>query len=190
MDNYELIFKESRKAYDKCCALILAVADEFKDELTERQRLWFAGKFDYLLQYSLLQIAVADSDLSNYELLFIREITKFSDILERINEDHNEFYEWDDFDADCAEEFLSDYSDDIEEIGNDFVSTVSLGAALANANGDNRIESRIQILAYTVILKFLEIDGNVMTTESYVIENVFDAIKKQTKKYMELIDAK
>ena len=52
-------------------------------------------QFDILLQYSLLQIAVADNDIDKNEIAFIRELTTYGDLCNYLSITSGNKIEWD-----------------------------------------------------------------------------------------------
>jgi len=82
--------------------------------------------FDLILQFSLLQIAVADQDLDSNEIIFIRDLTKKGDFVEFINVSvgGNQF-SWDRLyngGADLLKEFLTGIESTMKDMSKKFVA--------------------------------------------------------------------
>ena len=89
MAGLQQIFDSCRALYKKAYANVKAMAEDVAAVLKEQGKKFdpriTTGKFDVILQYSLLQVAVSDNDLDRNELIFIRDLTDQGDFVNYIN---------------------------------------------------------------------------------------------------------
>lgn len=82
-------------------------------------------QFDILLQYSLLQIAVADNDIDENEIAFIRDITQCGDLCDYLRIGTGKKIEWDDIlnaGAPIIKSLLDTIRDAIIKLAHEFVA--------------------------------------------------------------------
>ena len=90
MADLQRIFDSCKKEYDECYAVIAGMGDWLSERLDNGKKNRFRSNvlcknFDVVLQFSLLQIAVADYDLDSKEVIFIRDLTLDGDLFEYLN---------------------------------------------------------------------------------------------------------
>ena len=90
MADLQAIFDSCREAYKDSYFTISAMGDWLSERLDNGKKERFNSKllcknFDIILQFSLLQIAVADNDLDPKEVVFIRDLTINGDLIEYLN---------------------------------------------------------------------------------------------------------
>ena len=90
MADLQAIFDSCREAYKDSYFTISAMGDWLSERLGNGKKERFNSEllcknFDIVLQFSLLQIAVADYDLDSKELVFIRDLTIKGDLIEYLN---------------------------------------------------------------------------------------------------------
>ena len=101
MDDLQTIFEGCQRLYKECydnlrkmsCIIaryMEAINQDWNPRLTTL-------KFDIVLQYSLLQIAVSDFDFDQNEVIFIRDLTEQGDYVQYINSIAHTNFTWDDF---------------------------------------------------------------------------------------------
>jgi len=89
MADLQTVFDNCRVLYKKCYDNVKAMACDIASVMESQGKEWdpkiTSGKFDIVLQYSLLQIAVADFDFDRNEMIFIRDLTEQGDFVNYIN---------------------------------------------------------------------------------------------------------
>ena len=81
-DASKLLYKE---CYDKVALISKFVSQSMAERGLQYDPKVLTGKFDIILQYSLLQIAVSDSKFDKNELYFIRDLTIQGDFVNYMN---------------------------------------------------------------------------------------------------------
>ncbi len=123
------IYEVAQRAYDQSIKalrgmtkLIELAVDDYDGRVTLNQ-------FDILLQYSLLQVALADGYLNVHECLFIKELTRYSDFCVFLNQRGFHDVTWLTI-YNTNEEFLRELlmaaEDAIIELSKDFIFVFSL----------------------------------------------------------------
>jgi|GEM_PF-5650138 len=92
------IFKEAKKAYEDCINDLKMVSDMMAN-LAQKSGLRYKktdllAQFDVLLQYSLLQAALADNHLDLSEVQFIHDITQYGDYCSFLEAKTGEHVDW------------------------------------------------------------------------------------------------
>ena len=87
MADLQAIFDKCKLAYKGTCVDISMMGHWLSERLDNGKKERFNSKllcknFDIILQFSLLQIAVADNDLDPKEVVFIRDLTINGDLIE------------------------------------------------------------------------------------------------------------
>ncbi len=89
MSDLQSIFEVCREAYKKCYDNVKAMSCSIARIMEKKGIEWdpkiTSGKFDIILQYSLLQIAAADYDFDRNEMIFIRDLTEQGDLVNYMN---------------------------------------------------------------------------------------------------------
>ena len=90
MADLQAIFDKCKLAYKGTCVDISMMGHWLSERLDNGKKERFNSKllcknFDIILQFSLLQIAVADNDLDPKEVVFIRDLTINGDLIEYLN---------------------------------------------------------------------------------------------------------
>ncbi len=90
MADLQAIFDSCREAYKESYFNISVMGDWLNERLDNGKKERFNSEllcknFDIVLQFSLLQIAVADYELDSKELIFIRDLTIKGDLIEYLN---------------------------------------------------------------------------------------------------------
>ena len=90
MANLQEVFNHCKELYNDAYTLVQNMATVVAGAMKEQGKSFdpsvTTGKFDIVLQYSLLQVAAADYDLDSNEIIFIRDITKQGDFIDFLNE--------------------------------------------------------------------------------------------------------
>ena len=90
MADLQRIFDSCKKAYEECYVTIAGMGDWLRERMDSGKKEKVNSKllcknFDIVLQFSLLQIAVADNELDPKEVIFIRDLTFDGDLFEYLN---------------------------------------------------------------------------------------------------------
>lgn len=124
------LFKVTRKAYESCLKDIKEMAKyiekAFKKEGQEFDHAKTLKQFDIILQYSMLQIAVADNRTEASEIELIRDIVKYGDFCEylKMYSGRNEF-SWSVIlaaDETSLSRLLDAIQEDIRKLVNEFIT--------------------------------------------------------------------
>ena len=84
----------------------------------------FCKQFDCILQYSMLQMAVADGNIDQNEWLFIKEVTKHSDLVTYINTKYKTKINWDAIlqaSNDSVEKWLEVNKEYVDKLAEEFI---------------------------------------------------------------------
>lgn len=75
------IFDQGKAAYDKCMRDLTVMGDATVEVMAKKGKKFdtriLLNQFDVLLQYSLLQVALADGTLAGEELTYIMDLSKY-----------------------------------------------------------------------------------------------------------------
>lgn len=102
----------------------------------------FCKQFDCILQYSMLQMAVADGNIDQNEWLFIKEVTKHSDLVTFINTKYKTKINWDAIlqaSNDSVKKWLEVNKEYINEIASEFVYGFSMVDYSTEADLENAL---------------------------------------------------
>ncbi len=144
--------------------------------------------FDIILQYSLLQIAVADYELDNNEIIFIRDLTEEGDFVEDlINERFNRSITWESIYGGGAliiKDLLSSLKSEMTKISNDFVWVVALFDTLTPEH--NYVEE-FEKMIWQIFGGVSIIDGQLTNSEKRAVPLLADLVDmiKDKKEDME-----
>ena len=129
MNDLQKIFDNCKALYKWCYNDVKAMAKLVSRTFTNIDPKITTIKFDIILQYSLLQIAVADFDFDSNELIFIRDLTEQGDFVEFMNAGAKTNFSWNDFfntNIISIREILRDTYDLMNELSEEFVAVFAL----------------------------------------------------------------
>lgn len=134
MADLQAIFDKCKLAYKVTCADIGAIGDWLSERLDNGKKERFNSEllcknFDIVLQFSLLQIAVADNDLDSKEVVFIRDLTINGDLIEYLNSLVENKIDWETvYNADVFElkGLLKDIEPLMESLSNDLATAFAI----------------------------------------------------------------
>lgn len=134
MADLQAIFDKCKLAYKVTCAGIGAMGDWLSERLDNGKKERFNSEllcrnFDIVLQFSLLQIAVADNELDSKELVFIRDLTINGDLIEYFNSLVENKIDWETvYNADVFElkGLLKDVEPLMESLSNDLATAFAI----------------------------------------------------------------
>ncbi len=92
---------ECRQKYDAAFKEVEFLAERFELQMQKKDKIfsksYFCWMFEIMLQYSMIELSVVDGNVSKEELAFIREITRYADVVEMSDQVFNVRFEWGDF---------------------------------------------------------------------------------------------
>lgn len=96
----EQYVNDLREEYGKAMTLVSNIGKTLQEYMKSKGKNFsaeiFCKQFDCILQYSMLQMAVADGDVSENEITVIKNITAFGDLVEYINSKYTTSVSWND----------------------------------------------------------------------------------------------
>lgn len=134
MADLQAVFDKCKLAYKVTCADIGAMGDWLSERLDNGKKERFNSEllcknFDIVLQFSLLQIAVADNELDSKEVVFIRDLTINGDLIEYLNSLVENKIDWETvYNADVFElkGLLKDIEPLMESLSNDLATAFAI----------------------------------------------------------------
>lgn len=184
MADLQTIFNSCRELYKKCYGDVRLMSCEIAKYMESQGKNWdpriTVAKFDIVLQYSLLQVAVADFDFDRNEMIFIRDITEQGDFVNYINAMANTDITWDGlFNSSVSDirKFLRDIKDVIEELSDEFVQVFALCDKLTQYDFVSDLEDNVVL----IIAGLAKMDGTITAseiTQTYLIMEAINRIKR------------
>ena len=165
MADKQTIFNNCRgiyeDAYDLVKQMACAVGKTLEKEGKDFDPRITTGKFDIVLQYSLLQVAVSDFDLDVNEVIFIKDLTKQGDIVSYLNaiEKDAKYPSWDELynsGAKNVRKWLRDIESDMKQLSEEFVTVFALCDAITEYDYLSDILKQIA----AIILGLAMMDGD------------------------------
>lgn len=134
MADLQAIFDKCKLAYKGTCVDISMMGHWLSERLDNGKKERFNSKllcknFDIILQFSLLQIAVADNDLDPKEVVFIRDLTINGDLIEYLNSLVENKIDWETvYNANVIElkGLLKDIEPFMESLSNDLATAFAI----------------------------------------------------------------
>ena len=136
------LFKRAAVEYNDLIKELKVVGDTLeayqKDNGKKFSSDIFLKQFDCIFQYGLLQHAIADGTLDKNELIFIKEITSYGDLLVYINSYYKNSVTWDDVlnaKEDSVDKWLSNNEEYINKLSAEFIASLAMvDAAVTNVD--------------------------------------------------------
>lgn len=136
------LFKRAAVEYNDLIKELKVVGDTLeayhKDNGKKFSSDIFLKQFDCIFQYGLLQHAIADGTLDKNELIFIKEITSYGDLLVYINSYYKNSVTWDDVlntKEDSVDKWLSNNEEYINKLSAEFIASLGMvDAAVTNVD--------------------------------------------------------
>jgi len=125
----------------------------------------FFVQFDCCLQYGLLQMAIADGKLDKEELLLLKDVTKYGDLVHFINSKYKNKLTWDNVlngAEDSIQKWLDNNKKYMDELSNEFAAFFSL-VDVAVTNED--ILKPVTDSVVTLLACVASLDGNISDAE-------------------------
>lgn len=164
MADLQGIFDKCKLAYKVTCADIGAMGDWLSERLDNGKKERFNSEllcknFDIILQFSLLQIAVADNDLDSKEVVFIRDLTINGDLIEYLNSLVENKIDWEAvYNADVFE--LKGLLKDIEPLMESLSNDLATAFAICDASTVHNYVSDLKTSIMTIINGLGKMDGD------------------------------
>ena len=154
MADLQAIFDKCKLAYKGTCVDISMMGHWLSERLDNGKKERFNSKllcknFDIILQFSLLQIAVADNDLDSKEVVFIRDLTINGDLIEYLNSLVENKIDWETvYNADVIElkGLLKDIEPLIESLSNDLATAFAICDATTAHNYVSELKTSIIVI--------------------------------------------
>lgn len=154
MADLQAIFDKCKLAYKGTCVDISMMGHWLSERLDNGKKERFNSKllcknFDIILQFSLLQIAVADNDLDPKEVVFIRDLTINGDLIEYLNSLVENKIDWETvYNADVIElkGLLKDIEPLIESLSNDLATAFAICDATTAHNYVSELKTSIIVI--------------------------------------------
>lgn len=124
----------------------------------------FCSQFDWMLQYSLLECALSDGNLSIDEVLCIKDITKYGDLLAAINNLYNTTFTWEMIyysNESVVMDVMNAIRRRIDEIRDDFCYFFGLADAALSKDYLDGLTDDIS----TIMISLVYIDGHAYSSE-------------------------
>ena len=189
MADLQAIFDKCKLAYKVTCADISAMGDWLSERLDNGKKERFNSKllcknFDIILQFSLLQIAVADNDLDSKEVVFIRDLTINGDLIEYLNSLVENKIDWETvYNADVFE--LKGLLKDIEPLMESLSNDLATAFAICDASTVHNYVSDLKTSIMTIINGLGKMDGDFSYLEQHadcLIVRVISEIENKKEK--------
>ena len=154
MADLQAIFDKCKLAYKGTCVDISMMGHWLSERLDNGKKERFNSKllcknFDIILQFSLLQIAVADNDLDPKEVVFIRDLTINGDLIEYLNSLVENKIDWETvYNTDVIElkGLLRDIEPLIESLSNDLATAFAICDASTAHNYVSELKTSIIVI--------------------------------------------
>ncbi len=173
-----------KKCYDNVKAMACDIAAVLEEQGVDFDPKITTGKFDIVLQYSLLQIAVADFDFDVNEMIFIRDITEQGDFLNYVNSIAKTGITWNGLlnsSVNDIRKFLRDIEGEIEELSEEFVAVF---ATCDKVTREYNYVADLEKYIVSILAGLMTMDGNITKNEastSTVIGRAINKIKQLKK---------
>ena len=187
------VFREAVSAYEDSINDLRMITKSFEKYSRENGGNYNArytlNQFDILLQYSLLQMALADGFLHENEVFFIKEITQYADLCDYLEDCGYDDVTWKKIyntRESTLNRILDDVQDDVMRISKDFVVLFTVFDAATDYDYLKDLINNISKIAYALCAA----DGNAEKIElnnGCLIIDVLAEItvkKEQLKKHL------
>lgn len=189
MADLQGIFDKCKLAYKVTCADIGAMGDWLGERLDNGKKERFNSEllcknFDIILQFSLLQIAVADNELDSKELVFIRDLTINGDLIEYLNSLVENKIDWETvYNADIFE--LKGLLKDIEPLMKNLSDDLATAFAICDVSTIYNCVSDLKTSIMAIINGLGKMDGDFSYLEQHadcLIVRVISEIENRKQK--------
>ena len=171
MADLQAIFDKCKLAYKGTCVDISMMGHWLSERLDNGKKERFNSKllcknFDIILQFSLLQIAVADNDLDPKEVVFIRDLTINGDLIEYLNSLVENKIDWETvYNADVIE--LKGLLKDIEPLMESLSNDLATAFAICDASTVHNYVSDLKTSIIVIVNGLGKMDGDFSYLEQH-----------------------
>ena len=171
MADLQAIFDKCKLAYKGTCVDISMMGHWLSERLDNGKKERFNSKllcknFDIILQFSLLQIAVADNDLDPKEVVFIRDLTINGDLIEYLNSLVENKIDWETvYNADVIE--LKGLLKDIEPLMESLSNDLATAFAICDATTAHNYVSDLKTSIIVIVNGLGKMDGDFSYLEQH-----------------------
>ena len=171
MADLQAIFDKCKLAYKGTCVDISMMGHWLSERLDNGKKERFNSKllcknFDIILQFSLLQIAVADNDLDPKEVVFIRDLTINGDLIEYLNSLVENKIDWETvYNADVIE--LKGLLKDIEPLMESLSNDLATAFAICDASTVHNYVSDLKTSIIVIVNGLDKMDGDFSYLEQH-----------------------
>lgn len=189
MADLQAIFDKCKLAYKVTCTDIGAMGDWLSERLDNGKKERFNSEllcknFDIILQFSLLQIAVADNELDSKEVVFIRDLTINGDLIEYLNSLVENKIDWETvYNADVFE--LKGLLKDVEPLMESLSNDLATAFAICDLSTIYNCVSDLKTSIMTIINGLGKMDGDFSYLEQHadcLIVRVISEIENRKQK--------
>ena len=181
------IFAGAQAAYDECVEDLRKMARFAESVDPKYNARLILNRFDVLLQYSLLQIALADGYLHVGECAFIKDLAQYSDLCIFLNEcgfDDVTWYKIYNTRESYLNRILDDSKDVVVRMSADFITIFSVTDALTEYDFLADLRKNVMLM----ILATCQADGNAQVIELANDCLIIDIINKIEESKKEIIE--
>ncbi|HBN00939.1 MAG TPA: hypothetical protein DD384_07000 [Firmicutes bacterium] len=185
MADLQKVYDSCKKFYNDAYGVVSAMGLVYKKYHDPDYDPEILGlKFDLFVQFSLLQIAVADNDFDKNELLFIRDLTEKGDLVQYYNSLGGAYITWNQlYNADVymIKDLLRFTEEEMNRMSTDFVTIVAGIDSLTEHNFLSDLQNDITCM----ILGLCSMDGKITKSETaqrcfiLVLLNEIENIKRK-----------
>mgnify|MGYP007081723968 CR=1 FL=1 len=187
MADLQRIFDNCREAYKKSYFTISEMGNWLGKHLDSGKKERFRSNilcknFDIVLQFSLLQIALADYDLDSKEVVFIRDLTLDGDMFEYLNSFVESKVDWQmAYNANISElkEFLKIVEPLMKSLSDDLVTAF----AICDASTVHNYVSDLRAEILTIINGLGKMDGDFsyleLHTDCLIVHLIFEIKRRE-----------
>ena len=171
MADLQATFDKCKLAYKGTCVDISMMGHWLSERLDNGKKERFNSKllcknFDIILQFSLLQIAVADNDLDPKEVVFIRDLTINGDLIEYLNSLVENKIDWETvYNANVIE--LKGLLKDIEPFMESLSNALATAFAICDASTVHNYVSDLKTSIIVIVNGLGKMDGDFSYLEQH-----------------------
>lgn len=174
MANLQEVFNNCKTLYNKAytciCSMSKTIAELMRKEGKQFDPEIAPLKFDIILQYSLLQVAVCDNEFHQNEMVFIRDLTQKGDFVNFVNGVAKTNLTWEGLinsNVNDLKKVLNTLLPVMRDLSNEFVAVYSLCDKATEYDYLNDL--RQTVLALILGLSVMDFDASSENLDTYVL---------------------
>ena len=175
--DFKAIAQKLKAEYDKATTPVKTVGKTFEQYMNEQGRTFsaeiFCKQFDILLQYSMLELVVADGKVSGAEIGAVKAITAHGDLVEYINTNYNSKIVWEDLikaDVETVKNWIKNNRYLIDKLANEFVYVFAI---VDNAVKKEEIFKSVSTAWASILGVLTCVDGASSPRENEAFQNCY-----------------